>query len=341
MRVSLSTDALVDEAAWVHLDQIIYEIENGRHKWHIDDLETVEQSRWLKGGRPSIRTLFEKAAMLPSPRVAKKVHRMLLTVGKDLPPSSLSASKAVQFLRTPLTVLMENRFTDGSFLDAVLSVLADPEVMRLKEDLSALVYDGPGGNGELKKLVEDFHAKGQRSEVPLRAVVFTDSDGRRAGAKSDQAKAVEEACNRLGIPCVVLRKRSIESYVPDEVIREWQDEPAQTAARSRIAALLRLSGEQRDHFPIKKGLRNTPEEIDLYKSGTQQPPLSLAEEAELQRGFGDEFIYILFLKNANGDFEKTSSGARRLRPSLTAEAMRKRDGCGELDQLVAYIEDRL
>jgi len=343
MRVRLTPDVLSAEGDWAHLDQILYEIERGAHEWHIDDVDIIEQSNWLCSCRASARTLFEKAAMLTSPKGGNRLHRMLLTVGVDAPPASLSAAKAVQFLRTPLTILMENRFTDGAFLDAVLSTLAAPEVMRLKDELNALVYDGPGGNGELKKAVDDFRLKAQRSGLPLRVVVFTDSDCRTIGDISEQAKAVADTCRDCGIPCVVLRKRAIENYVPDEVIREWQSDPDQTNATPRIAALLRLTPEQRDFFPMKKGLSKnlTPEEVDLYKSGARHPPLSVEDESVLQRGFGKEFVHILFLKDANGDFDRDPSGAKRLRPSVTAEALRSRDGCGELNQLVAYIEDRL
>ncbi len=192
--------------------------------------------------------------------------------------------------------------------------------------------------------MEDVQAQAQRTGMPLRAVVFTDSDGVRAGKMTDQAKSVKDTCDRLGVPYVVLRKRTIENYIPDEVIREWRSEPEQTSARPRIDAFLRLVSEQRDHFPVKKGFNNkplSPEDIALYKSGMPHPSLSPSDEAELQRGFGVDFIHIFFVKDGNGEFARTSNGAKRPRKSLTATALRNRDGSGELDQLVAMIEKRL
>lgn len=345
MRVSFSQEALDDAGAFRHLDRIIYDIEDGRHEWHIDDPDAIEQSRWFQGHRASLRVMLEKAAIRPTPRKPRRLHQTLLIVGADTPPGALSPGKAVQFLQTPLKILMENRNTDGAFLDAVLAVLADPETVRLKEELEALVYDSPGGNGELKKLVEDVHEKALWKGHPPRAVVFTDSDGPRAGQMSDQAKAVAETCQTLGMPCVVLRKRSIENYVPDEVIVEWGNEPKQTSARPRVAAILRLVGEQRDHFPMKTCLQNykmKPEEIELYMSGTKYPKLSDEDAKVLQeRGFGTYFVEIFFATNGDDEFERNAHGARLPRTSLTAEALRRRDGSGELDRLVAEIEERL
>jgi hypothetical protein len=130
---------------------------------------------------------------------------------------------------------------------------------------------------------------------------------------------------------VVLHKRSIENYVPDEVIREWRDEPAQTSRRPRIDAFLRLVGEQRDHFPVKDGLRKAV--LELYTSGMGHPKLSEADYKELQQGLDPKFIEIFFVKDVDGSV--------RPRPSLTAEALRRRDSAGDLDRLVAYIEELL
>jgi hypothetical protein len=188
MRVRFSAEILDDPDAFRHLDQIVYGFEEGRHEWHIDNPDAIEQSRWFQSRPNSLHVMFEKAAMLPSPRRGRRLHRTLLLVGVDAPPGSLSPAKAVQFLlRIPLKILMENRFTDGTFLDAVLSVLADPEIRRLKDEVGALAYDSQGGNGELKKLVEAVYAEAQRKGLPLRVVVLTDSDGGRAGQKSPKA----------------------------------------------------------------------------------------------------------------------------------------------------------
>lgn len=332
MRVSFSAEPLEEESAWLHLDQIIYEVARGVHDWHVDDPERIERSAWLRGARGTIRTLLERAALSTRYRAPDQLHRLLLLVGTDAPPQSLSPEKAVQFLRTPLKVLMENRLTDGVLLDAVFAVLASEEVRRLKEEAKAIAYDSPGGNGELKKLVRDLQVAAQRVGMPLRVVVFTDSDGRRAGEVSSKAQEIERECKKWGIPCVVLQKRSIENYVPDEAISEWRDEPAQTNSRPRIEALLRLTGEQRDHFPMKHGLKWTPEDIELYRAGVRQPPLSPEDARLLERGF-ERFIHILFTTDANGN--------RRPRASLTAEALRRRDDRGDLDKIMNHILELL
>ncbi len=219
-------------------------------------------------------------------------------VGKQERPVSLSPEKAVQLLQKPLVVLMENRNTDGAFLDAVLAVLGDPELLRLKQLRDqALKYDSVGGSGELKKLVKHEHEKSEAADVPFRAVVFTDNDSRFPGDISKMANEIRETCERLGIPHVVLTKRAIENYIPDEVIAEWADTREHTSARPRIAALLRLTPEQREHFPFKKGLSflglsadsNHPiEEHRLYAN------VSAPDRALLDWRFGEDFVMVLW-----------------------------------------------
>jgi len=350
MRIRISPEALENRESWSHLDQILYWIEEGTHEWFVDDPESIEKSDWLQGARSSKRELFEKAAMAPEAGAgSRRLHRRMLTVQDDAPPNSLTASKAARFLRKPLKVMVENRFTDGALLEALLAVLS-PAVLKLLV-AEAIRVDSPGGNGELKKLIEaDFNTT-QREGLPLRAVVFTDSDGLHFGDVSPAAKAVEEVCKAYGIPCVVLSKRAIENYVPDEIIRDWGSDPSRKNLFPRLEALLRLQRDQRDYFPIKKGLRKKKElrksdthqheQHELYFAGTKAPALSSSDSELLEEGFGDQFIYSLFLEEQNEETWKTPLGRRRVRGCLTQEALRKRDDAGELERLVQLIEEHL
>jgi hypothetical protein len=264
-------------------------------------------------------------------------------VEKRCSPGSLAPDKAARFLGKPLKILMENRITDGAFLDTILTLLADPEVMQLKEGCDkALTYDSPGGCGQLPKLVEDTHAAADQSNIPPRMVVFADSDSSWPGEFPKAADAIRQTCLRLGVPHVILSKRAIENYVPNEVIAEWRGEPEQTNIRPKIDALLRLTPAQRDHFHFKSGLRlanrkpeeRHPQEDQLYASVPPQ------DRDLLESGFGRKFIQILFVRETPTEEVGTAKDGR-LRPSLTAEALRRHDPRGDLATLVARIEEGL
>lgn len=336
MKVSFSAEALGDASAHLHLDAIVYEIERGMHEWHVGDPESIEASSWLKAGRPSLRTLFEQAAKQWSPRATeRRLHRRLLAVGAHSPPDSLSPAKAAAFLRGPLKVLMENRLTDGAFLDAVLALLADNAVMLLKDELRALAYDSPGGIGDLKKLVAKACEDAHKQDVPVRIVVFIDGDGIRPGQVSSASQAVQDLCASVGVPCIVLRKRSIENYLPDEAIREWRDEHEQTGVRDRIDAVLRLTSDQRDHWHMKEGLGRKKHDEELFSS------LSASDRLLLARGFGTDFVLQVLNRRDFGPPRASATALESLRETMTADALRRRDGRGELDALVAHIEEAL
>jgi hypothetical protein len=240
---------------------------------------------------------------------------------------------------------MENRITDGAFLDAILTVLADPEVMRLKHrSEQSLIYDSPGGGGDLPKLIRQAHAQAERFGIPLRVIVLADGDCRWPGEVTEAAARIREACASCGVPCVILRKRAIENYVPAEVIAEWRDEPDQTKGRPAIDALLRLSAEQMDHFHFKKGLqlKNRPPENDHPEERRLFHSVPDSDREILDKhGFGKNFVHVLFAAGATDGNGGETSAARCVRPSLTADALRRRDGRGDLDALVALIEEGL
>ena len=117
----------------------------------------------------------------------------------------------------------------------------------------------------------------------------------------------------------MLKKRAIENYIPDEIFNAYLKNKANSGYEQKVAALLGFSPEQRDHFSIKKGFKakhTTPAgKVDLYANVSGESKKHLIE------GFGGDVIFWLHTyKNA-----------------LSAEALRKRDHGGDLDQLMAMI----
>jgi len=324
MRVRFAKDVIQDSAPARHLDEILGTIEDGWHEWDIDDPNMLESSLWYAGARQHIHALFKKATVASTYPRTGLLHQRLWIVALQTTQDKLSPQSAARLFRRPLCVCLENQFTDGKFLDAVLSVLAPPELKVFFDQCAHKPYGlgHGGGSGELKKVIEQHLFEAAADGIPLRAVVFTDGDARfpeENGKRQEAPLAIASLCRENAIDCLILSKRAIENYIPDEVLQGWAGKHENQAARPRVEAICRLSGEQRDHYPLKNGLPktfDTNEEKALYAT-LDTTVVSLLQE----RGFGNKLIELLDTH----------------RECLTAEGFRKRDGRAELDKLVAMI----
>lgn len=324
MRVVLKADAVCCPEVWSLLDRILHRIEDGAHVWDIEDPDALEGTTWLCHARPSLRELFEDAVKNGAyPIEALHTRRVIVTVDPRL--GELTPQQAVRYVAKPLCVLMENRLTDGLLLETVLEFLA-PEPLRQLRNRNVpdlILCDGPGGNGEMPKLVEDYALKAAAEGVPLRVVVFADGDGRFPGHVSEKARNIENTCRGHDVPCRILRKRCIESYIPDEVLESWVKAPKNSKYHAQVAAITRLTRDQRDHAPIKKGLQD--EEALLRDEKGLYASINPTDRAALRQGLGSRVIEAL----------KTHKTA------LSTEVLRRRDHSGDLDDLVQMIVKEL
>lgn len=319
MRVVFKEDAASNPDCWTYLDRIVHRIEDGAHEWAIENPDSLEASNWLRNGRPSLREFFQDAVKKDAyPRQVLHSRSVFISVNPN--SGELSPQQAARYVAKPLYVLVENRFTDGQLLETALDVLSpEPlQILRKNKTPDFIYCDGPGGNGELLKLVQEYVAKAQEECIPARIVVFTDSDGKLPGHVAHKPKEIEAFCREHNVPCLILNKRAIENYIPDEM-RNF----CGSASRLQVAALLNLTKEQRDHFPIKSGINDfnklPAEEAAFYAS------VSDAEKRSLSQGLGKKVIFLL------------KDGAS----VLSAEMLRKRDYNGELNKLVQMITDEL
>jgi hypothetical protein len=225
-----------------------------------------------------------------------------------------------------LYVLVENRYSDGLFLETILEYLAPKRLSKFLQDCQRTPWrcDSVGGTGQLPRLIRNHADEMKAKKLPPRAVAFTDSDGRFPGDISEKAKKIKEACEQIGIDCLILSKRSIENYIPDEVLCAWAKEVDNEAALPRIEVICHLTKEQRDHLAMKQPFR--PQNFNQ-------------QEQELFANMPDDDVKIMRKKNTLGN--DLIESFRTHKTSLSTEALRRRDGKGELDKLVSMIEQAL
>lgn len=321
MLITISSDATNASTEFGQLDRIFYRIEDRAHDWKIDNEDALLKSEWLKNRPDSVefvKKMVQDASYPKQPRFTRQLH-VCMQPKSDAAPTELAPQQAAHFVQEPLYVLMENKFTDSILLNTAIKFLAPEELTDpcLKPEYKAISHIGAGGIGEIPKHIQDHRERAKELNIPLRMVVFTDSDGLRPGELHENAQRVKKACSEQNIPCCILSKRTIENYIPDEVFDAWVSKPGNISSKQKIDVLKEMTPEQRDHFYLKDGF-SKQHDTTLYAS--------LAEEQRKQwaQGLGNEVIKLL----------------KEYQTNLTA-ALRARDHQGDLDKLIAMLAAEL
>jgi hypothetical protein len=137
----------------------------------------------------------------------------------DKGPARLPLNPASQvFLSRRLELLLENRRSDGAFLRKVVPHWCVKRWERATR-LEWLEETHCGGITEMRVVIEQIVAPDNHRR--LRTWALFDCDGKEIGDESDQAKAVRMSCEDHEIPYHELRRRMIENYIPEPVMRSW------------------------------------------------------------------------------------------------------------------------
>ena len=260
MRIVIDLSAANDPAAHPWLDRILHRIEDGWHVWDLTgtpDADAIEASPWggdtgRQGRR--LRELLVAATQRSAWTLEPHTRRLRVTAHPDpATADELAPKQAWRLVDEPLVILVENRESDGAFVERVAK-----EIDRSLHDLRQLEgkpirFDSVGGAGQMRREV-----RSRTGAVPYRPrlVAVIDSDRKGPGdAESHDAGRLRKACDRHGLPCWVLAKREAENYLPRALLAARPN--AGAGHFRRVEAWERLSEDQRDFFDMKRGLRAT------------------------------------------------------------------------------------
>ncbi|MCK6521369.1 hypothetical protein L6R49_08000 [Myxococcota bacterium] len=246
-----------DDRALRKLNEILSRVEDGVHTLVFEAPDQLNTSRWFQHLYPLEQELVGQLIL------AETYPSTPTTTCTIKDPEDVHAARDLAY--TPLTILVENEFSDGALIRAAVEAYASPEVKDTWErgqnvQPRGWAFIGTSGSGQLPKKIDDL-CRGQpnRRVLPVR-----DSDEdlplrMRPPATKPKSAAVEEAARRNGIPCFVLPLRTIENYLPDKFWEEWLNEdPFRTKYKPTIAALKQLSPDQRDHVDMAEDKRLKP-----------------------------------------------------------------------------------
>lgn len=187
----------------------------------------------------------------------------------------LSVTDALNFIRTPYHILVENSINDRRFVFAVANV-QQRDVLRKAESAKNIVFENGGGiNDVLKQLKRD--AQDDYGKL-RRTFVLVDGDALWRSRPSEIAKKIRKFCQEHSVPFHILRRRSAENYLTLQALHDY----SQSRQRLHLInqAFSGLSPMQRYHYHMKEGF--------LKKThGCQFLKLDRAELTALLHGWGD------------------------------------------------------
>lgn len=214
-------------------------------------------------------------------------------------------------------LVVENNSSDGEWVRMVVNKIRPALRQCMSGSQPPLDIRQAGGIGEipkeLRKLAAQRAASRPTAGLPLRIVAICDSDSDAPRQLSAQARDVQRVATELGASSFVLSKRSIENYIPDDALRAYGE--TRTDRRPAVEYIVSLTHVQRDHYPMKDGLRASHTDAGSV----------FATNSRLGIGLGD-FI---------GDFLSTFSH------TVTSDGLSKRDGKAELNQFLDTLEENL
>lgn len=325
-----------DDAILDHLDQVLRRVEQDVHVLGIPDADRLEQSRWYQSVRGTTQQMLREAAKAPlwsapDPPPGEP-HRQRVEV-----TSISDVVSARNLAYAPLEILVENSSSDGLFLTVLVEALGCESLVALWSGAPSVCTPPScrivqaGGDGQIPSQVNKLRDEARNAGRPARVVVIVDSDAEWPGHEPTDTITYRRLDDRPQISVHVLSKRNIECYLPNEFWEKWVASPDRTAARSSVAALLRLNSAQRDHVRLGKG---APWDSTKREASLLFVDVSDSDRQELTRDLKGKRDTTIILQLADPSLRPTAE-EWRVRAGVTAQNL-----C-ELDVLINLLADML
>ena len=205
-------------------------------------------------------------------------------------------------------ILVENRFSDGSFVERVVKELDESLRILWDQPRAPIRIDSVGGTGQMQQEVER-----RTSGKPYRPrlVAMVDSDRKSPDADASQkAQQLHCACERWDLPCWILAKREAENYLPHVLLLAWKG--ARKGHKQRVDVWGRLNDDQKNFFDMKSGLPNALSEVEQELFGGLSPD----DRTILSDGFGRNVHECWTLRNVSAKKELVARGQGDLEHGL-------------------------
>ena len=286
LRIEIDVGAANNPDALGWLDRILSKMEDGWHVWDTarePDIEAFKDSTWIcDQGRQGqrVREMLVRSVQREAWGSEPHARRVRVTM-QPHGPAELIPEEAARLAEEPLVILVENRNSDGAFLDRVMIELDKPlhkYSKDWKKEEGPIRLDSVGGKGEMSNEVER-RTRERRYRPRLVAVIDSDRKGPNDQASYD-ARKLQRTCKKWDVPCWVHAKREAENYLPRVLLVERQGADAEHIGRVEVWE--RLTDDQKNFFDMKHGIPRNPGAVEeeLFDG------LTPADKEVLSNGFG-------------------------------------------------------
>lgn len=283
MRIEIDLGAANDPSAHQWLDRILYKIQDGWHVWDTTrqvDPDAFRATTWIGGRGDQGRWVSEMlvAATACSAWSLAPHERCVRVTTRPKAADDLEPEEAFRLADKPLVILVENRESDGAFVERVAKDLDRGLRSLWRKPGEPVLFDSRGGTGQM---VNEVERRAQRKRVRPRLVAIVDSGRTHPDAPVDRAaRRLRRKCAKLNVPCWVLAKRESENYLPRMLLSERENAGPEHARL--VEAWDDLNDDQKDFLDMKDGLPDAPsiDEEELFRG------LSGESRTLLSRGFG-------------------------------------------------------
>lgn len=312
----------VAESEHRHLLKILGRVADGWHVWASPDPGDGAYSALFEAFG-TYRELAEKSYLTSRAYPPAHPPRDLVVTrsgrkGEAGAVIELDLEAAAVSLDQPLLLVVENESSDGAFYRLCFDAV-DIELSKCLAGPTPAAQFYNGGGSTIPELVKLRAAHAIKYGLLLRMVVLIDSDGMVPGHTSKPAKRVEDTGAEYGVRVVVLKKRAIENYAPDDVVTAIGGLFPDLQASAEF--IVGLPPAVRDHYPLKRGFAS--------KDGTVDRPIS-----DDERALYDEIVFPAWapaLKTLAAFMRGTQS------PPLTASSLETRAALPEIKEICSKI----
>ena len=278
VRIEIDLSAACDPDARVWLDRILHKIEDGWHVWDTTserNYNALSQTAWTHENR--VRELLVASVRRGAWTLAPHGRSVRVTAHPSA-TNELSPKEAARLSEEPLCILVENRYSDGAFVERVATELDKALHGLWRRPGEPIRFDSLGGTGQMSNEID---RRTRQKRVQPRLVAIIDSDRKTPGGQASTAAiALSRICEDRNVSCWVLAKREAENYLPRSLL---SGQPDRGADHNRLVdAWDRLNDEQKNFFDMKNGLPEELSEIEQELFGALSP----VDREILSDGFG-------------------------------------------------------
>lgn len=282
MRIEIDPQAADDPDSHQWLDRILHRIEDGWHVWDTtgqSNTDALHATSWISARGDQGQWVNEMlvASIQRNAWTSETYGRQVRVTTSPGAADELTPQDAVRLAEEPLWILVENRYSDGAFVERVVKELDHSLHVLWNRDGEPIRIDSVGGKGQMPQEVE---RRLQGKPYRPRLVAIVDSDRKAPGAPaSPEALRLQKTCRQNNLPCWILAKREAENYLP-RILLGAQRRGGNH--QQRVEAWDRLTDDQKNFFDMKHGFRDASSEDEqrLFDG------LSADDRSILTDGFG-------------------------------------------------------